>query len=99
MEAVLQAIVNFIPAVLIAVAGIWTAYNKGEKIDAPIFLKTLIVGALTAGLITATQAAELSQFAASTVVTGLIDSIVNAMMNKHKRTAAPPPGSAPSTGP
>lgn len=72
----------FIPSLLYSVAGVWDAKNKGEKIDWKIFGKTLIIGALSAGLISTTQAGTLEAFVSSGFVTYLLDKLVNSIIHK-----------------
>ena len=73
---------SFLPSLLYALGGIIDARNKQEKISVPIFLKTLIIGALSAGLIGQTQADALTQLASTTVVTYIFDKLINALLRK-----------------
>ena len=72
----------FLPSLLYAIGGIIDARNKSEKIRIPVFLKTLIIGALSAGLIGQTQADLLTQLASTTIVTYIFDKLINALMKK-----------------
>ena len=72
----------FLPSLLYAIGGIIDAHNKAEKIRPGVFIKTLIIGALSAGVISQTQADALTQLASTTVVTYILDKLVNALIRK-----------------
>lgn len=76
------ALLLFLPSVLYAIAGIIDAHNKKEKISVPIFIKTLVLGALSAGFVSQAQADILTQFASSTLVMYIADRLINSLMRK-----------------
>lgn len=86
MSSIEQAVINFLPILLYAVAGAWDGANKGEKVDYMTFAKTLIVGGVTAGLISQSNADLLTQVASSAVVGAFVDKLLNAVINKFERT-------------
>lgn len=72
--------------VITAVSGLWEAKQAGETISYPLFIKTLFVGFVTAGLISQTNVDLLTQIATVQLVTLALDKGLNALMNKFKRT-------------
>ena len=82
MTDLTTVVLAFLPSVLYAVGGLIDARNKGEQIRPGVFLKTLIIGALSAGLISQTQADALTQLASTTVVMYIFDKLVNALLKK-----------------
>lgn len=73
--------------ILTAVSGLWKAKETGEKIDWVIFIKTIIIGIVTAGLITQVEADFIIAIASTEIVTVVLDWLFNAILNKTARTA------------
>jgi len=75
--------------IITAISGLWQAKQKGEIINWPIFAKTIVIGVVAAGFITSTQADLVVALVSTEVVTYALDQLVNAIVNKVERTAAP----------
>lgn len=73
--------------VLTAVSGLWKARQLGQKIDWVIFIKTIVIGVIAAGLITQVEADFIVAIASTEIVTVALDWLVNAILNKTARTA------------
>lgn len=73
--------------ILTAIGGVWQATQKGEKINWAIFVKTIIIGIIAAGLITQVEGDLIVAVASTEIVTVVLDQIVNAILNKTARTA------------
>lgn len=73
--------------VLTAISGLWKAKEKGEKIDWLIFIKTIVIGVVAAGLITQETADALIAISSTEIVTVALDWLFNAILNKTARTA------------
>lgn len=80
----------FLPSVLYAVGGIIDAHNKKEEISFPIFIKTLVIGGISGGLISQAQADILTQLASSTVVMYIVDRLINSLISKGKVASTAP---------
>lgn len=76
--------------IITAVSGLWKAKEKGEKIDYVIFIKTIVIGIVTAGLITQVEADFIIAIASTEIVTVVLDWLVNAILNKTARTEITP---------
>ena len=59
-------LIGFLPIALYALGGLWDAVNKGEKVNWPSFIKTLVVGLVTAGAISTQTADIINELAATT---------------------------------
>lgn len=73
--------------VLTAVSGVWVAKQKGEIVNWAIFVKTIIIGVIAAGLITQVEGDFIVAIASTEIVTVVFDWLVNAIINKTARTA------------
>lgn len=71
---------------LTAISGLWQAKEKGEKINWLIFVKTIVIGVVTAGLITQVEADFIVAIASTEIVTVALDWLFNAILNKTART-------------
>lgn len=74
--------------VLTAISGLIKARNAGEKLSWPIFTKTIVIGLVSAQLLSAQVADTFVLIAGTEVVTIVADNAVNALINKPKRTVA-----------
>lgn len=80
--------------ILTAVSGAWQAKQKGETINWAIFVKTIIIGVITAGLITQVEGDLIVAIASTEIVTVALDWVVNAIVNKTAKTT---PTTTPTT--
>lgn len=72
--------------VLTAISGLWQAKEKGEKINWVIFIKTIVIGVIAAGLITQVEGDFIIAIASTEIVTVALDWLFNAILNKTART-------------
>ena len=93
-------LIGFLPIALYALGGLWDAVNKGEKVNWPSFIKTLVVGLVTAGAISTQTADIINELAATTAVSLTLDKLLNSIMKKRDEPKEPlPPPPAPPPGP
>lgn len=78
----LSILIGFLPILIFAVGGLWDAINKGEKVNWPSFIKTLVVGLVTAGIISMQTGDLINEVAATTAVTLVLDKLLNALLRK-----------------
>ena len=88
-------LLSFLPSFLYAIAGLIDAHNKGEKINYALFIKTILVGLVSAGLVSSQTADQVTAIASSTIFTIIIDQFVNSLWRK----ARPPPAPTPTPTP
>jgi len=74
-----------LPSVFYALAGLIDAVEKREKVNWPLFLKTIIIAALNAGLITQATADMMAELSATTAVTYVLDKLLNALSRFRRR--------------
>lgn len=72
----------FLPALLYAVAGLLDARKKGETINWPLFVKTLVIGAVGAGLMSQNTGDLVIAVSGSTAFTLIVDPLTNAIFRK-----------------
>jgi hypothetical protein len=82
----IDVLLGIILAVSIAVSGVQDAMNKGEKVDWLLFWKTIVLAIVSGGLLEAARADVLIQILGTPVLTKLFDKLLNAILNKWKRT-------------
>ncbi len=90
----LPTLIAFLPVAVYAIGGLWDAYNKKEQISWILFIKTIVTGLVTAGLITMGTSDMVEQLSATTIITVVLDKLWNAVL---KKDPAPPPADAPAT--
>lgn len=76
----LTIIILMLPTASYAVAELLKALKAGEKVRWLELVKTIAISAVTAGLITQSNADMLIQLAGTTVFSTLMDRIVNAIL-------------------
>lgn len=76
----------FLPALLYAIAGLLDARKKGEDINWPLFVKTLVIGAVGAGLMSQSTGDIVVAFTGTTAFTLIVDSLTNAIFRKPPAT-------------
>lgn len=69
-----------LPSVLYALAGLLDAIRNKEKVQWALFWKTIIIGVVTAGLITQQSGDMLVAFVSTGFITYICDKILNAVL-------------------
>ena len=88
-------LLTFSPSLLYGIAGLIDAHNKGEKINYALFIKTILVGLVSAGLVSSQTADQVTAIASSTIFTVIIDQLINSLWRKARPPTPTPTPPAP----
>ena len=80
----------FLPSLLYAIAGLVSGHNNGEKINYALFIKTVVVGLVSAGFVSSQTADQITAIASSTIFTVIIDQLINSFWRKARPPATTP---------
>lgn len=85
-DLTLKVLGSLVLPMLVALTGLKKAIDLEERIDWVIFFKTILIGLVTGGVISAASSGVLLAIFSTGLITWILDSAVNALINKTERT-------------